>query len=190
MAEFEKVIPAQGGDPIYRNVTENKPVKKEDLPEAVREELDLADPGTRINDELIVKEEGDGLVDINAKKNKDAESDKSDKPAAPKVSENHATSAQRAAQKAANGETTTKQEDTTEEESVPSVYSQPVPQSTPGMGFPRKDGKTVDFFDGETPHTKVRAVAGFAVPLSDENYNSKSDTDIYKKLVEDGYINE
>lgn len=57
-----------------------------------------------------------------------------------------------------------------------------------GMGFPRVDGKTVDIFDGKTPHTHVKPVAGFMVPLSAENYANKSDVEIMQQLKKLGKI--
>lgn len=57
-----------------------------------------------------------------------------------------------------------------------------------GMGFPRKNGKTVDIFDSKTPHTHVKPVAGLMVPLSEENFNTKSDTQIMERLREMGKI--
>ncbi len=62
-----------------------------------------------------------------------------------------------------------------------------VAQSNPGMGFPRKNGKTVDIFDLETPHTHVKHVGGHAVPLSAQSFNSKNDTQIVNRLKELGY---
>lgn len=61
-----------------------------------------------------------------------------------------------------------------------------VPQSQPGMGFPRKNGKTVDIFDLKTPHTHTKLVAGVAVPLSAENFKSKGEIAIVNRLAELG----
>jgi hypothetical protein len=55
-------------------------------------------------------------------------------------------------------------------------------QDEAGMGFPRRNGSTVDVFDGKTPHTHVRNVGGLMVPLSEENYNKKTDSEIQKQL--------
>lgn len=62
-----------------------------------------------------------------------------------------------------------------------------VPQSNPGMGFPRKNGKTVDIFDLETPHTHVKFVGGHTVPLSKENFVSRSEGQIIARLKELGF---
>lgn len=61
-----------------------------------------------------------------------------------------------------------------------------VPQSRPGMGFPRVNGKTVDLFDGKTPHTHLKLVDGVPVPLSAESFRSKSDYQIRQRLEELG----
>lgn len=61
-----------------------------------------------------------------------------------------------------------------------------VPQSSPGMGFPRKNGKTVDIFDLTTPHTHTKLVGGLAVPLSAESFKSKGEIAIQNRLKELG----
>lgn len=67
------------------------------------------------------------------------------------------------------------------------AFKSKTPQSKPGFGWPRKGGKTVDIFDGETPHTHVRAVGGYIVPLSAESYRVKTDAQIESRLRELGY---
>jgi len=62
-----------------------------------------------------------------------------------------------------------------------------VPQSRPGMGFPRRNGKTVDVFDGVTPHTHIKLVGGHTVPLSTENFNTKTEKEIEVRLEEMGF---
>lgn len=54
------------------------------------------------------------------------------------------------------------------------------------MGFPRVNGKTVDIFDGKTPHTHVKNVGGVVVPLSEDSYKTKSDNQIRQRLAELG----
>lgn len=61
-----------------------------------------------------------------------------------------------------------------------------VPQSQQGMGFPRKNGYTVDIFDLITPHTHVKLVGGVSVPLSAESFRTKGDLAIQKRLAELG----
>lgn len=62
-----------------------------------------------------------------------------------------------------------------------------VPQSKPGMGFPRKNGKTSDIFDINVPHTHLKLVGGITVPLSAENFKTKSEGQILKRLKELGF---
>lgn len=64
-------------------------------------------------------------------------------------------------------------------------FKSKTPQSEPGMDFPRKNGKTVDVFNGQ-PHTHVRYVAGHMVPLTRDNYISRTDAEIEAKLSELG----
>lgn len=69
---------------------------------------------------------------------------------------------------------------------VPKFVSK-APQSKPGMGFPRKNGKTVDIFDGSTPHTHLKLVGGYTVPLSDKSFNERSEKEIEDKLIDMGF---
>lgn len=66
-------------------------------------------------------------------------------------------------------------------------FKSKVPQSNPGMGFPRKNGKTSDIFDINVPHTQTKLVGGWAVPLSAESYNTRSEGEIMAKLIELGF---
>lgn len=74
-------------------------------------------------------------------------------------------------------------------EPAPSVQKlkSKVPQSNPGMGFPRKNGRTSDIFDINVPHTKVKLVGGHAVPLSEESFRSRSESEIVARLKELGF---
>jgi len=65
-------------------------------------------------------------------------------------------------------------------------FTSRTPQSDPGMGFPRVKGKTVDIFDGKTPHTHTRLVAGHTVPLSAKNFRQRTDAEIEDRLRELG----
>lgn len=71
-------------------------------------------------------------------------------------------------------------------QSVPAFKSK-TPQTDPGFGFPRKGGKTVDIFDGVTPHTHIKLVGGHTVPLSKESYDQRTESDILNRLRELGY---
>jgi hypothetical protein len=72
----------------------------------------------------------------------------------------------------------------------------PIPQDEEGMGFKRVKGKTVDIFDGKTPHQEVRSVAGVMVPLSRVNalgdpkndIEPKTDAEIIEKLKKLGKL--
>jgi len=192
MATYKRVVKAQDGSNMYLDTTANKEVPADKLSPALKEELDLADEGTEIDEDTITQGAGDGVEGKGAKGTEDEEGKKkgADKPATPQVDEspkNSASSAQRTVQRERN-----KTAPATDEEKAAGrrAFVSNTPQSEPGMGFPRKNGKTVDFFDGKTPHTHLRAIAGFLVPLSAENYHAKTDEEIYKKLVADGYINE
>lgn len=50
-----------------------------------------------------------------------------------------------------------------------------------GFGFPRKNGKTLSIF-GTHVHETVKYVNGQAVPLTHEEYETKSDADIIEQL--------
>lgn len=189
MTQFKKIQPAQGGDPIYRDETNNKVIDAKELEEkfpAIKEELDLADPGTVIDSESVSKEDGDGVTDHNGDPIDDGKKDKKDgeKPETPAATRRQR---QNVPKPQDDDEDTDEGEDAKAAAPAPekvNPYTKPVPDSDPGFGFPRKGGKTVDIFDGETPHTHIRPVAGFAVPLSEENYRNKTDSEIYEKLQE------
>lgn len=66
-------------------------------------------------------------------------------------------------------------------------FKSKVPQSNPGMGFPRNNGKTSDIFDINVPHTQTKLVGGWAVPLSAESYQTRSEGEIMAKLIELGF---
>jgi tetrahydromethanopterin S-methyltransferase subunit A len=67
------------------------------------------------------------------------------------------------------------------------ITAAPEITDTDGMGFPRVKGKTVDIFNGK-PHEAVRFVQGKTVPLTQKNYEEKSDTEIANKLKEMGIL--
>src|SRR5690606_32801376 len=67
------------------------------------------------------------------------------------------------------------------------VFRSKVPQSSPGMGFPRKNGKTVDIFDLKTPHTHVKLIVTLAVQLSAESFRTKTEGQIQARLQELGF---
>ena len=59
--------------------------------------------------------------------------------------------------------------------------SDPTPQSEPGMGYKRVKAKTVSIFSNK-PHETVKNVAGVMVPLTLEEYESKTDAEIIEQL--------
>lgn len=165
MAEFTRKTDANGVV-RYRNVTENKQVSAEELEKnfpALKEELDLADEGTRV--------ESEGMTgDTSSTTNSDGDRDDD-------TANRNDTNAEE------TGNQESDQDNKDSEETNP--YRRSVPASDPGMGdFKRVKGKTVDIFDQKTPHTDVRYVGGLMVPLSKENYESKSDAEIYERLEE------
>lgn len=166
MAEYTKKTDAKGVV-RYRNVTENKPVSAEDLEKnlpAVKEELDLVDEGTKVESEGMT---GDTSSTTDSDGNRDD-------------AEDDGTTSRNDTNAEETGNQESDQDNKDSEETNP--YRRAVPQSEPGMGFKRKGGKTVDAFDGKTPATEVRYVGGHMVPLSKENYESKSDAEIYEQL--------
>lgn len=166
MAEFTRKT-TSNGVVQYRNKTENKVVSHDDMESkfaAVKEELDIADEGTVIDSDTITQGEGDGVTDADGNPINDVKGQRN--------ADN--------AEQTGNEESDQDNKDPVET----NPYRRSVPASEEGMGFPRKKGKTVDVFDGKTPHTHVRTVEGFMVPLSEKSYNEKTDAEIYEKLVE------
>ena len=162
MAEYTRKTDANGVT-RYRNATENKQVSAEELEKnfpALKEELDLADEGTRVESEGMT---GDTSATTDSDGNRDKETPEEEPEA-----------------------TDTKDSDKEEadpEETNP--YRRSVPSSEPGMGeFKRVNGKTVDIFDQKTPHSEVRYVSGLMVPLSAESYKTKTDAEIHERLQE------
>lgn len=80
------------------------------------------------------------------------------------------------------------EDDDVEEDDEPELDDEPTPRrrkasssDEEGMGFPRKNGKTVSIFSNK-PHETVRNVGGVMVPLTHEEYASKTDAEIQAKL--------
>lgn len=187
MAIFKKT--KAGETTVYTNVTDGRQVKAEDLDPALKEELDLADFDTEIDDETVTKGEGDGVVDANGnpvdngeKGSPEEEVEEPKKPVAQKPRQNRAKQ-EKPAEDANEDEAESTSKNAEVEQRI-NPYRKDVPQSEKGFGFPRVKGKTVDIFDGKTPHTQVRLVAGMLVPVSDENYKTKTDAEIYDRLAE------
>lgn len=185
MAIFKRISKAQGGEDIFRNETENKVVDRAEIPEAVLEELLLADPGEEIDSETIE----DDSAQIDPKTNQRVETDaekaireKNEAEAeekAEKTRKEKTAAARKKAQEAADDD----DEDEEDEPGDSNPHRKFVPQSEKGFGFPRKNGLTGDIFDVSIPHTTVRLVEGLMVPLSEKNKN-RTDAEIYNRLVE------
>lgn len=62
------------------------------------------------------------------------------------------------------------------------VVKAPLKENEEGWGFSRVNGKTVDIFDGKTPHETIRFVSGMVVPVTMENYKTKTDQEITDQL--------
>lgn len=168
MAEYVRIITSAGATQ-YRNKTENKIVGAAQLEEslpALKEELDIAEPGTVIDSDTITQGSGDGVVDDDADTKEDDTPAPEDEKTDTDSDEDKADEAQDRRDRSRN------------------PFNTKVPQTEDGFGFPRKNGVTVDIFDGETPHTHVRLVAGMAVPVSEASYRSKTDSEIWDKLDE------
>lgn len=174
MAEFVKKVD-KNDKPFYLNVTNgNVRVSPETLPVALKEELDLADLGTVIDEESVIKIDGDGVVDADGNKIEDSSEPKTDDEPEPETV---------AYQPPAPKETPATPAPVRE-----NPYKRTVEASEDGFGFPRNNGKTVDIFDLTTPHTHIRPIECKCVPLSKENYESKSDAEIFDRLVELGLL--
>lgn len=125
-------------------------------------QLDLADPGTEVDEETVTQGEGDGVTNADG---------------TPKESD-----AEKAKREKAEAEAAAKAAKEAEEDDEPETEDPGEEADAEGMGFPRVKGKTVDIFDGKTPHEAVRLVDGVAVPLSQKNYETKTDAEVADRL--------
>ena len=155
MAEYKRVEDKNGKS---RYMADGKFVAADNLGEDLRDQLDSNEAGT------VLDENGDEI---------DPETESDDG--------SGTESADKAAEdaRAAAAEADEEEDERVRQTPIMAVATE---QSDPGMGFPRVKGYTVDIFDGKTPHTHVRNVNGLMVPLSEENYKTKTDTEIISKL--------
>lgn len=186
------------GSPRYRR--NNVFIKADNVPDLVKEVLTLEnivdDTGTVVVDQK--NEEAKTATEADEKAAAKLEADKAAEDGDDGAEQEDTSDADDGGEK----EEEAAEEETPPETETPKAKAKPaakkkaadapafrsrVPQSKPGMGFPRKNGKTVDIFDGVTPHTHVKLVGGLTVPLSTESYNSKSDKEIEDRLEELGY---
>lgn len=200
MTQYRKQV--TNGVTEYFNASNNKKVAEDKLDVAVKEELDLANPGQIIDSESIVKDESDGLTNADGSKIDDANADST-----PATNDVDATSLP------ADVQADLEKDDAVENVVVASVpkpsdkveggmddgkeapksrnpYRQPAKTSEKGFGFVRRNGKTVDIFDLKTPHTELKYVAGLNVPLSKASYDKYDEAEIYDRLVELGLVDE
>lgn len=179
---FDNIVDENGMIVVDQKNDEAKVPSEENQEELADKVLAADDTDTTIIDESEKDENDDDSSDDESEDDTPTKKDS----AAPKVySEDDLERAREEARAEAKAEASTKATRT----SRPEVdkFKSKVPQSVPGMGFPRKNGKTVDIFDGVTPHTHVKLVGGHHVPLSAANFNSKTENQILKRLSELGY---
>jgi hypothetical protein len=173
MAKYSKVTSTENGKTVVRYKDGNKFVDGKDVPDNVRNAL------AERSDGQIVDELGDDFdpeTDIDESEDEQAPTSPEDQEDDIEEDESDADDEpqQPAKKPAARRSRRSNNSDDGDGEE--------------GMGFPRVDGKTVDIFDGKTPHTHVKPVAGFMVPLSAENFANKSDVEIMQKLKDLGKI--
>lgn len=203
MTKYTRKV-TRNGVTQYRDVTNNKLVAEANLDQAVKEELDLAAEGEVVDTE--------GMTSDHSTQTDADGNEVNDKPATPVTEDN-------SEDVAGDGDGTDQAEDE-ESSDVDSPEMQgtftpaePKPVKRPkmddgkqaarspagirlpepsekGFGFPRRNGKTGDIFDFDTPHTQVKFVDGLIVPLSDKTLAEKSEFDIHNRLVELGYVDD
>lgn len=139
-------------------------VKAAEVPQEVKDALTGAPEGTVVDGDGNISEADDGVENAPASTNPPAETGDEDD----------------SADEPAPAEPTPAPADAEQQNPVDSGLQ----QDEAGMGFPRKNGYTVDIFDLKTPHTEVRNVGGVMVPLSGENYRTKTDAEIRARLDE------
>lgn len=72
-------------------------------------------------------------------------------------------------------------EDEAEAQDETPAETSATPQDDAGFGFKRSGGKTLSIFSNK-PHETVKYVNGVLVPLTHEEYNTKTDAEIIEKL--------
>lgn len=171
----------------YRNLTTGQAEPVENISPSILEELQLADEGTVIDSETVTS-------DASTVTTPSGDPAATAKPQAPVVAaveeaeeeeEEYAGPFEAPAHKEHKR---VKMDDGKEAPVSKNPFRQASPTSEKGFGYPRRNGKTVDIFDLKTPHTELRAIEGKLVPLSAENYRTRTDAEIYDRLVELGLI--
>lgn len=169
MAQYSKVTNPDGS--VYYQDGE-QPIAAEAVPDNVKSVLqDAADGsvvdelGDPINPETDVDESEDENLPVNQP---DDESDVDQEPVAP------APEVPAAPQVGPDPEQPA-------EPMQAEIKPAPVPQDSEGMGFPRKDGKTLSIFSN-APHETVKNINGIMAPMTHEEYEEKTDAEIIEKL--------
>ena len=180
LARIDQAAPDKGPEPTepsdQHNVDEEEPVIQEPTEPAIEGSEDV-DTGAMQIDDSANDEEGDEPNDTGTSEQN------------PKNPE--APVAEAAPDKGPEPTTSEPEKKTPARRKRTAPAPQPrfrslVPQSSQGMGFPRKNGKTVDIFDLVTPHTHVRLVGNVTVPLSTESYQTRTELEITNRLQELG----
>lgn len=180
MAQYSKATDANG---TTRYKDGNKFVKADDVPENVKTVLGDAADGTVVDelgdpvnpetdtDEGTSDESAPG-PDDSADDESDADEDEQDVPPSPdRPAEQTAPAKPRKPAPARQTQ----------------VETPPVEQDEEGMGFKRSKGKTLSVFSNK-PHETVRNYNGIMVPMTHEEYETKTDAEVGAKLRELGKI--
>lgn len=204
MAKFSKeVSKAADGKEVVRYKDGENYVGSNTVPEAVKKALEGAKAGTVV-DEL--GEKFDARTDIDESEDEKAPEQKS--PNRQVEQEDTVEDAKPAQKPAKPAKPAAKKDDTTDSEvetpeekkaredreeaermaaeelaAAQDLSNAGAPQSDPGMGFPRDEesGKTLSIFS-KRPHETVKLVAGVTVPLTLDEYNTKTDSEIIVQL--------
>ena len=181
MSKYTKTTTTVDGKQTVQYMDGKNPVSGKDVPEVVRTALNEVKEGTIIDElgdvfdpETDLDESGDETA--TEVTNNDDEINEDDLDEDDEDQQTPAPKAPEKAEKPAPKPRATRRKDTDDG------------SGEEGMGFPRVNGKTVDIFDGKTPHTHIKNVAGLVVPLSEESFNTKTDVEIMEKLKEIGKI--
>lgn len=174
MSNYKKVTAANGTTRYFEEDGETtKAIKTSEVPQEVKDALEAA-PDNQLVD-------GDGNTVEPENGNEDSEATAADQ-------ERQDAEARRDTRADDGNEPKT---DAKADETPARTVDSGLQQDEAGMGFPRVNGSTVDIFDGKTPHTHVRNVGGVMVPLSADNYNKRTDSEITEqinKLRKDGKV--
>lgn len=201
MAQYTKV--SKNGQVRY--MLDGAPVRAAEVPTEVKDALAAVKDGQPVDESGNTVESGDGVEGgnnnaptPNNEKTDDDESDEDDAseddeeddkeeptsdPAAPAPPANPKSEKLAKDAKALNAKKA-KESEKADAEPQQNPVDSGLKQDEAGMGFPRKNGYTADIFDINVPHTHVRNVNGLMVPLSENNYRTKTDAEIMRQVEE------